>query len=162
MEFIFKVKCITSRFILLDKDKIYTVAAIDNYKKKISIIGTSGSFNQSGFEPINGKYFYEYKKMFRFNKFDEHDLIKYKTALALVDVNENIRAGVCYGAKPVYYQNTVDDRKIDIFIDGIYHELSSTRFRVLNEHESKTFSRKTKIENLFKNEINNVISLFDM
>jgi hypothetical protein len=152
MEFIFKVRCLVHRYKEIKYNSIYTVAAIDNLNKKISLIGHSGYFKQHYFSPLEHKKYNTYPNRYRFNHFNDDNLIKYKTVLALVDVGEIIKAGICYEAKPFYYLNKLDDRKIDIFIDGIYHESSSSPFRILNEYESKTCSRKAKIEHLFKEE----------
>jgi hypothetical protein len=151
MVFIFKVRCLVNKYKEIKYGSIYTVAVIDNLNKKISLIGKSGNFKQQYFLPLEQKEYKRYPIRYRFNYFNEHNLVKHKTALALVDAG-GIKAGTCYEAKPVYYHNHVDDRKIDIYIDEIYYEISSSFFRVLDEYESKTYSRKSKIEYIFKEE----------
>jgi outer membrane receptor for ferric coprogen and ferric-rhodotorulic acid len=153
MEFIFKVRCLVHRYKEIHYNSIYIVATIDNLNKKISLIGLSGYFKQQYFSPLEHKDYNNYSGRYRFNYFNEEYLKKYHTALALVDNDNNIKAGMLYEAKPIYYHNTVNDRKIDIFINGVYYEMTSSSFRVLNEYESKTYSRKSKIEHLFKEEI---------
>jgi hypothetical protein len=153
MEFIFKVKCLVRKYKEIEYFSTHTVAYIDNLNKKISFIGKSGYFKQQWFSPLENKEYKTYPNRYRFNRFDSDDLLKYKTVLALVDVGDKIKAGTLYEAKPFYFLNKIDDRKIDIYIDGIYHETTSSPFRVLTEHESKTYSRKAKIEHIFKKEM---------
>ena len=150
MEFIFKVRCLVHRYKEIKYGSIHTVAAIDNLNKKISLIGHSGSFKQHYFSPLEQKNYNTYPNRFRFNNFNDNDLIEYKKVLALVDVGDKIKAGECYGANPFFYLKKLEKRKIVIFIDGVFHETSSSPFRVLDKYESKIYSRKTKIENLFK------------
>lgn len=152
MEFIFKVKCLVRKYKEIEYFSIHTVAYIDSLNKKISLIGKSGYFKQQYFSPLENKNFNTYPVRYRFNRFDSDDLLKHKTALALVDYGK-IKAGTCYEAKPCYYHSNVDDRKIDIYIEGVYYEMSSSFFRVLTKYESKTYSRKAKIEHLFKEEM---------